>query len=324
MADELQKELERRAERLALEITPEEADQQLQATPTDLIGHPRIPWYAPGPKLNLPEMLVSDTTPLRFKTQTTTSTPYVEPPFGIDPDVYPFLRRSLSLSEARVELKLLGKPETLTLKQLYRCEHLMNILRETVVIENISSKSRDRLLVKYQVKLTQVKRLIEEREAGCDQEGAAKVQLTKDLKVDAAADAALAADLTAAIRAVTCAGYLYLNHWALPDGITWYAVGITIDPAHRDPAHRDPAHRDPAHRDAERNTLPVPAVTLKLVQLVSMDHARAAEKAIYGVLNAHHICEANNRELFHLTAPQLAALVDVMEQMGEEGLSAPP
>jgi len=254
-------------------------------------------------------MLVSDTTPLRFKTQTTTSTPSVEPPFGIDPDVYPFLRRSLSLSEARVELKLLGKPETLTLKQLYRCEHLMNILRETVVIENISSKSRDRLLVKYQVKLTQVKRLIEAREAGCDQEGAAKEQLTKDLKGDAAADAALAADLTAAIRAVTCAGYLYLNHWVLPDGITWYAVGITIDPA---------------HRDAEQITLPVPAVTLKLVQLVSMDHARAAEKAIYGVLNAHNICEANNRELFHLTAPQLAALVDVMEQMGEEGLSAPP
>ena len=44
MGDGLQKELERRAERLALEITPEEADQQLQATPTDLIGPPGIPW----------------------------------------------------------------------------------------------------------------------------------------------------------------------------------------------------------------------------------------------------------------------------------------
>jgi hypothetical protein len=223
---------------------------------------------------------------------TTASTPYVEPPGGIDPGVYPFLRRSLSLSEARVELKLLGKPEKLTLKQLYRCEHLMNILRDTVAMENISSKSTDKLLEKYQAKLTLVKRLIEAGEA----------QLTKGLKFDAAADAALAADLTTAIRAVTCAGFLVLKQWALPDGITWYAVGIT---------------NDPAHRDAEPTALPVPAVTLKLVQLGSMDHARAAEQAIHGVLHAHHICESINCEPFHLTAPQLAALVDVMEQMGE-------
>lgn len=233
--------------------------------------------------------------------KTTASTPNLEPPGGIGPDVYPLLRRSLSLSEARVELKLLGKPEMLTLKQLYRCEHLMNILRETVVMENIRTRSRDKLLEKYQAKLTQVKQLIEVGEAARDQQVAAKEPLTQDRQVDAAADAALAADLNAAIRAVTCSGFLYLKHWELPDGITWYAVGITIDPA---------------HHDSEQTTLPVPAVTLKLVQLGSMDHARAAKKAIQGVLETHCTFASNNRELFHLTAPQLAALVGVMEQMG--------
>jgi hypothetical protein len=48
-----------------------------------------------------------------------------------------------------------------------------------------------------------------------------------------------------------------------------------------------------------------------------MEVARAVQQAIHGVLDDHHIHDANNREHFHLNEPQLAALTDVMEQMVE-------
>jgi len=229
----------------------------------------------------------------RFE-KTSGSTPSVEPPRAMDLEVYPFLRGSLSSSEARVELKLLGKPETLTLKQLYRCKDLMHILRETVMLETISTKGRERLLGRYQMKLTQVKRLIEEREAALNQEAPAKDQLTKGLPVVTAPDATLAAHLTAAIRqaTVSCTASLYLNEWTHADGTRWYRLGLTSDPAG--------------------------AVPRKLVQLPSMEVARAVQQAIHRVLDDHPIRDANNREHFHLNEPQLAALTDVMEQMVEQ------
>lgn len=125
------------------------------------------------------------------------------------------------------------------------------------------------------------------------------------VKVSAVADHELAIDLTAAItRSIEkCCGYLYLKVWVMPDGNRWYKVGIT---------------NKPSRREAEQNVLPVAAVTVKLVQPPSMDHARAAEKAIHLVLDDRRIREANNRELFHLADPQLAALCEVLVQLGDE------
>jgi len=69
----------------------------------------------------------------------------------------------------------------------------------------------------------------------------------------------------------------------------------------------------------ETLTLPAEAAeTLQLVLLTSMDHAKAAEKAIHLVLDDRRIREANNRELFHLAAPQLAAVCEVLVQLGDE------
>jgi hypothetical protein len=144
------------------------------------------------------------------------------------------------------------------------------------------------------MKLTQVKRLIEELEAALNQEAPAKDQLTKSLQVVTAADATLAAHLTAAIRQATaaCTASLYLNEWTQADGSRWYTLGLTSDPAGAD--------------------------TRKLVQLPSMEVARAVQQAIHRVLDDHHIRDANNREHFHLNEPQLAALTGVMEQMVEQ------
>lgn len=55
-------------------------------------------------------------------------------------------------------------------------------------------------------------------------------------------------------------GYVYLKQWTLPDGTRWLKVGIT---------------NNPSRRDTEQNVLPVPAVTLSLMETVSMDQAAA-------------------------------------------------
>ena len=113
------------------------------------------------------------------------------------------------------------------------------------------------------------------------------------------ADAGLAGELAAAIssaRDKTC-GFVYLKQWSLKDGTRWYKVGIT---------------NNPDRRDAEQNVLPVPSVTLKLIQAHSMDQAAAIERSIHKVLDAQRIRNANNRELFHLSDAQLAALMLAM------------
>ena len=66
-------------------------------------------------------------------------------------------------------------------------------------------------------------------------------------------------------------------------------------------------------RDVEQNVLPVPAVTLKLMEVQSMDQAAAIERALHQQLTDWKVTGAGNRELFHLDDAQLAALIAAMD-----------
>lgn len=114
------------------------------------------------------------------------------------------------------------------------------------------------------------------------------------------ADTALAANLVAAIEDARnrTGGYVYLKQWTLADGTRWLKVGIT---------------NNPSRRDAEQNVLPVPAVTLRLMETQSMDQAAAIERALHQQLAAQKVIGAGNRELFHLDDGQLAALMSAMD-----------
>jgi hypothetical protein len=86
----------------------------------------------------------------------------------------------------------------------------------------------------------------------------------------------------------------------MPDGTSWYKVGITSKLS---------------RRDAAQNVLPVAAETLACVDVGSMDRARALEAAIHGVLDSQRITEANNRELFYLTGEQEAAVLEAINAL---------
>jgi hypothetical protein len=217
------------------------------------------------------------------------------------------------LADKRRELALMEKPTKLSLKDLYLYLELHDSTRPSPeyageYMDRRQTKASISRQEKWQVQSEKLKRLIKEREEAYLEEAAAKDRLASIVKIDADADIALATALTVAARQATesCIGFLYLKVWAHNDGTRWYKVGIT---------------NDPARRDVEQNVLPVPAATVKLAQLPSMEHARAVEQAIHGVLNdaGLRIRDANNRELFDLTDPQLAALIGVMEQMEEGG-----
>jgi len=110
------------------------------------------------------------------------------------------------------------------------------------------------------------------------------------------ADKIFASNLIAAIEDARnqTGGYVYLKQWTLADGTRWFKVGIT---------------NNPNRRDTEQNVLPVPAVTLRLMETQSMDQAAAIEKAIHQQLVAQKVKGAGNRELFHLNDAQLSALM---------------
>lgn len=95
-----------------------------------------------------------------------------------------------------------------------------------------------------------------------------------------------------------CSCWLYFKRWTLPDGTAWYKVGIT---------------NNPARRDVEQNVLPVPAETLACVLVGSMDRARGLEAAVHQTLVDQRIRDSGNRELFHLTEAQAAAVKAVIE-----------
>lgn len=95
-------------------------------------------------------------------------------------------------------------------------------------------------------------------------------------------------------------GYLYFKCWVLPDDSKWYKVGMT---------------NNPARREAEQNVLPVPANTLHIIALESIDHARLAETAFHDVLDHAQIKGAGNRELFTLKPRQVQAVIAAMKQL---------
>ena len=96
-------------------------------------------------------------------------------------------------------------------------------------------------------------------------------------------------------------GYLYFKKWTV-DLNTWFKIGIT---------------NSPDRRDSEQNVLPVPAETLCLVRLDTMDHARAAEKAFHKVLEKRRIRGAKNKELFQLSPADYKAVMIVFGELVE-------
>ena len=95
-------------------------------------------------------------------------------------------------------------------------------------------------------------------------------------------------------------GFVYLKRWTMPDGSCWFKVGIT---------------NNPDRREIEQNVLPVAAETIVCVDVGSIDRARAIEVVIHQVLDDQRIKDANNRELFHLSAQQASAVKSVLMKL---------
>lgn len=116
-----------------------------------------------------------------------------------------------------------------------------------------------------------------------------------------AKDSQLAGALWQALDATPpTVGYVYLKRWRMPDGSCWFKLGIT---------------NNPGRRDIEQNVLPVAAETIACVDVGSMDRAKAIEFVIHQVLDEQRITDANNRELFHLSDPQVSAVKAVLERL---------
>lgn len=95
-------------------------------------------------------------------------------------------------------------------------------------------------------------------------------------------------------------GFIYLKRWTMPDGTCWFKIGIT---------------NNPDRRETEQNVLPVAAESIVCVDVGSMDRARAIEFVIHQVLEEQRIKDANNRELFHLSAQQASAVKAVLKKL---------
>lgn len=237
--------------------------------------------------------------PVRSLADDVARRPWRVPPDPVDPE---YIRLCFDIQQFQ-------KPERLNDKEL-AC--LLGLLQRFMRFQARSgyknpceSTGHQSRLLRYDKLRQSIQALQVERHSQRTSELNERTRLAAIVKVNAVADHELAIDLTAAITKSIekCCGYLYLKVWVMPDGNRWYKVGIT---------------NKPSRRDAEQNVLPVAAVTVKLVKLLSMDHARAAEKAIHLILDDRRIREANNRELFHLADPQLSALCEVLVQLGDE------
>ena len=117
------------------------------------------------------------------------------------------------------------------------------------------------------------------------------------------ADLQLARKLQTALteKLNSCFGYLYLKTWVITHGgERWYKIGIT---------------NNPRRREAEQNVLPVPAETLCLLRFASMEHARAAEKAVLKTLDQQRIRDSNNKELFRLEATAVTSLIATLRNI---------
>lgn len=159
-------------------------------------------------------------------------------------------------------------------------------------------------------KITKLKVLLEDVEARVNQLKADERQQAESLRrskiaarqlVRAGQDGELASALWHALENTPpTVGFVYLKRWEIPDGSCWFKVGIT---------------NDPNRREVEQNVLPVAAETIACIDVGSMDRARAIEAVIHRVLDEQRITDANNRELFHLSDQQAAAVKAVLEKL---------
>ena len=98
------------------------------------------------------------------------------------------------------------------------------------------------------------------------------------------------------------AGYLYFKQWDLPE-TTWFKIGKT---------------NNPDRRDTEQNVLPVPAQTLYILKLDSMEQASSVERAILKTLGDRRIIGAKNKELFKLGAADYKAVIKALKNLSEK------
>lgn len=116
-------------------------------------------------------------------------------------------------------------------------------------------------------------------------------------------DHELLASLREGVRAINdVKGYVYLKQWRMPNGQSWYKIGVTSNPN---------------RREAEQNVLPVPAETIACVELETMDRARSVEKTFLNKLSNLQIRGASNRELFHMNERQLSAVIHALEGLAK-------
>ncbi len=168
-----------------------------------------------------------------------------------------------------------------------------------VISQLVAKISQSKKILRLEVVLLEISQQLERLAKNKDDAAQLAREAKASLPEASGADNALAANLVSAIENARnqTIGYVYLKQWTLADGTRWLKVGIT---------------NNPSRRDAEQNVLPVPAVTLRLMETQSMDQAAAIEKALHQQLASQKVTGAGNRELFHLNDAQLAALMAAM------------
>jgi len=168
-----------------------------------------------------------------------------------------------------------------------------------VISQLVAKISQSKKILRLEVVLLEISQQLERLAKNKDDAAQLAREAKASLPEASGADNALAASLVSAIENARnqTIGYVYLKQWTLADGTRWLKVGIT---------------NNPSRRDAEQNVLPVPAVTLCLMETQGMDQAAAIEKALHQQLASQKVTGAGNRELFHLSDAQLAALMAAM------------
>lgn len=185
------------------------------------------------------------------------------------------------------------RPAKLTIDEINEATEVVDQLIVYFVCD--IKKYKKLLMVRLELK-QHLSRILEIRSANLN----AKEKSQSAAKRGVNIDNDLADSLISAVESARnlSGGYVYLKQWSLADGTRWLKIGIT---------------NNPDRRDAEQNVLPVPAVTLCLMETQSMDQAAAIERALHKQLAAQKVTGAGNRELFHLDDGQLAALMAAME-----------
>jgi hypothetical protein len=171
-------------------------------------------------------------------------------------------------------------------------------------------QKKEKFYITTSAEIAKLDLLIEDLEARVEQLEAENVRASKALQrsqeaakqfEQAGQDVKLAGALWHALDTVPPAvGYVYFKRWSMPDGSCWFKVGIT---------------NNPDRRETEQNVLPVAAETIVCVDAGSMDRARSVEAVVHKVLEEQRITDANNRELFHLSDQQAAAVKAVLEKL---------